>query len=315
MYLKETRYNSVSDYLVILKVSQKMSGKIMNFLKNIFSTSSKPEVEIKKGLDVYRQYLDTLSIAALLLLQSNHKTLSKIGGIPGLPEGIEWPMWKDEPLAFLCQIELSEIPDSFYRDDLPNTGVIYFFYDQKIRTWGYDPQDKGSWRVVYSHTSSAENSLRNIPEKLQKKSIYNEKFITYELMSSYPDIDDDRIESLELSEWQRGEYFDFRHGEHAEELPRHQLLGYPDAVQDADMNLQCQLVFNGIDCGDSICYNDPKAKALEVGKDDWILLLQLDSDQEANMVWVDGGKLYFWIRKDDLRNCNFENTWMILQTT
>jgi uncharacterized protein YwqG len=60
-------------------------------------------------------------------------------------------------------------------------------------------------------------------------------------------------------------------------------------------------------------YHDPKAKELESGRNDWILLLQLDSDDDTGMMWGDVGMLYFWIRKSDLIIHDFSNVWMILQ--
>ncbi|MDP3853118.1 DUF1963 domain-containing protein, partial [Phenylobacterium sp.] len=46
---------------------------------------------------------------------------------------------------------------------------------------------------------------------------------------------------------------------------------------------------------------------------DWRLLLQLDTDDEAGMMWGDVGSLYFWIRERDARIGDFSKVWMILQ--
>ena len=48
-----------------------------------------------------------------------------------------------------------------------------------------------------------------------------------------------------------------------------------------------------------------KAKQLESGIKDWRLLLELGSDENAGLIWTDFGKLYFWIREEDLRNSDF----------
>jgi uncharacterized protein YwqG len=34
----------------------------------------------------------------------------------------------------------------------------------------------------------------------------------------------------------------------------------------------------------------------EPGADDWTILLQIDLDDNAKMMWGDGGMLYVWIR-------------------
>ena len=70
---------------------------------------------------------------------------------------------------------------------------------------------------------------------------------------------------------------------------------------------------NGLYCSDASGYKDPRAKELESGAKDWRLLLQIDSDDKASMMWGDSGRLYFWIRQDDLQNKRFEKTWVILQ--
>lgn len=47
--------------------------------------------------------------------------------------------------------------------------------------------------------------------------------------------------------------------------------------------------------------------------DDWQLLMQLDSEDEAGMMWGDVGKIYFTIREQDLKSLSFDKTWMSWQ--
>ncbi|MCA9404210.1 MAG: DUF1963 domain-containing protein, partial [Candidatus Omnitrophica bacterium] len=92
-----------------------------------------------------------------------------------------------------------------------------------------------------------------------------------------------------------------------------QMFGYPNPIQQDMMQLECQLVTNGLYCGDTSGYENPRALELAKGKDDWVLLFQLDEHPPSEMVWGDAGMLYFWIRKQDLAERRFERTWMILQ--
>ncbi len=79
------------------------------------------------------------------------------------------------------------------------------------------------------------------------------------------------------------------------------------------MELECQLVTNGIWCGDQKGYEDPRVPTLEPGAADWRLLLQLDSDDNPKWMWGDAGRLYFWIREQDLAERNFSRVWCIEQ--
>ena len=51
------------------------------------------------------------------------------------------------------------------------------------------------------------------------------------------------------------------------------------------------------------------------GVQDWQLLLQLDTDPEAQMLWGIEGRCYYWIQSEALRARHFENVWFIMQWT
>jgi uncharacterized protein YwqG len=80
------------------------------------------------------------------------KTRSRLGGLPLLPDSIEWPWGRDDdgldvPLHFLAQIDCAELPRVDPR--IPATGMMFFFgrHDDK-QLWGDPkPQDDGS--VIY----------------------------------------------------------------------------------------------------------------------------------------------------------------------
>ena len=94
--------------------------------------------------------------------------------------------------------------------------------------------------------------------------------------------------------------------------PSHRMFGHSANVQ-GDMQLEAQLVTSGLYGGDPSGDNDPRAKALEAGSSDWVLLLQLDSDDRAGLMWGDAGMLYYWIRLNDLLARRFDRAWMTLQ--
>lgn len=79
------------------------------------------------------------------------------------------------------------------------------------------------------------------------------------------------------------------------------------------MELECQLVSNGIYCGSPSGYEDPRAEALRAGSMRWRLLLQVDSDDDLQVMWGDAGMLYFWVDEEAARAGRFENVWLVLQ--
>lgn len=90
------------------------------------------------------------------------------------------------------------------------------------------------------------------------------------------------------------------------------ILGYADLCQ-GSMLLQCEMIRNNIDCNDFeyLKYQDEYIDA--VG--DWILLFQVDtiSDSDFELMFGDCGRLYFYIRKEDLKEKKFENGWFVSQ--
>jgi len=80
------------------------------------------------------------------------------------------------------------------------------------------------------------------------------------------------------------------------------------------MELDCQLTTNGLDLSEGDGYADPKRDELEPGAAQWRLLLQLSSDPELGWDWSDPfGRIYIWIRADDLLAGEFARVWPIRQ--
>jgi uncharacterized protein YwqG len=283
----------------------------MSFLKRLFGRNRGGAAE-QKSIAEHMEYLNSLRQPAVALSKSDERRFSKMGGLPNLPGGLAWPQWKGKPLAFLCQLDLSELPAEPGLPEFPRTGCLYFFYDPEQSTWGFDPKDKGSWQVLYVPDNVRDCPPRDAPEHLDSSSIFREKPIAFSLLQTYPNWEDDRVRALGLSAKQFDEYVTLCTSVFMSQ-PFHYLFGHPFPIQGNDMDLECQLVSAGLYCGDRSGYESKQAEELGPRRADWTLLLQLDSDDETRMMWGDGGMLYFWIRKDDLQAGRFENCWMILQ--
>lgn len=238
--------------------------------------------------------------------------VSRIGGVPDLPRDVEWPVWNGLPLAFIAQIRLEEREDA--DSPLPLRGVLSFFYDAEQRTWGFDPADRGSWRVFH-FDDPTRLVRREPPRELPPQARYTACCVEFSQLLSLPTYGM-LIERLDMSEMEQVAYWGFPEEwadeQVGDEGPRHQLLGHPEPIQ-GEMHLECQLASNGLYCGDASYRDHPRYAELEPGAGDWTLLLQIDSDDAAGMMWGDVGMIYYWIRRKDLARGAFERVWLVLQ--
>lgn len=240
---------------------------------------------------------------------------SKLGGLPLLPSGFEWPRSQARPLDFLLQIDCVEVAPIDGQGMLPMSGLLTFFYDLENQPWGFDPRQLDGFRVMLIDDSDLVSTPLPGPELLP-----HELMLQFGPGLTLPHIgsrDYARFEAeahLRDEEWDK--YFDFLPAYELQCYPpesgRHRMLGHSANVQ-GDMQLEAQLVTNGLYCGNATGWKDPRAKLLEPGAGDWLLLLQLDSDDRQDLMWGDMGMLYFWIRQNDLKAQRFDKTWMTLQ--
>jgi len=239
---------------------------------------------------------------------------SKIGGCPDLPPNQSFPKWKGVPLSFLAQINLADISIFNTASELPSSGIISFFYSATQETWGYDPKHKGSWQVFY-FSDLKKLQRTKFPHDLPDEGHYLANTISFFEEWTLPPFRSSIRESLEFTPEERKEYINFEHllEKQDQNKMKNRIWGHPDAIQ-GDMQLQCQLVTNGIYCGDAKAREHPRYNELEPGSKDWELILQLDSEEDnARMCWGDVGRVYFWIHKTALANREFEKTWFQLQ--
>ena len=249
--------------------------------------------------------------------------ISKVGGIPDLPPGWAWPRSKkgkenqeESPLSFLAQIDLAEVTGHDLEKCLPSTGHLFFFYDYVNSPWGFDPDDRGSWSVQYFDGAPAQLRRAPVPDGFNDDCLFNECRLVFGQELTLPADGASQLLPLRMSEEEKEHYVELEdalHGCCDEAHWSNRLLGYPDSVQDPNMHVECQLAANGINVGDPSGFQHPRVPELASGADNWRLLLQLDSVDEAAMMWGDCGMLYFWIEIDRLARKDFSNVWLILQ--
>lgn len=240
---------------------------------------------------------------------------SRIGGGPDVPPGFEWPTHNGRPLDFMLQINLADLQGLASELDLPADGVLALFYDAEEQPWGFDPSDRTGHRVyVFSDGNLRRLDAPHPDTALPPSSLAFHR--SWSLPHPYSDDCEAMLETLKATgiDLDEEDYEALAEalGQYGGPVPghRHALGGYQQNIQ-GDMKLEAQLVSHGISCGDPDGYEDPRRAELEDGAQDWTLLLQLDSDDDA--MWGDAGMLYLWIRKQDLAARDVSRTWLSLQ--
>lgn len=256
------------------------------------------------------------------------KGTSKIGGKPDLPKDFQWFYYNGEdykkivenrPLSFLMQINCEEVHKYDKESLLPEKGMLYFFYELFTMTWGFSPQDRGSAKVFYYDGEIEDLVPADFPEDMEEDCIIPESKINFESMNDYP-IDfldyydpDDSDEEMDRKEKE----FEKELDELGYKADTTKLLGHPELIQ-GEYWEECEGV-----AGKNIYYgsapikygSDEVKKSIKENAKDWILLMQVSELEigDYGLYFGDSGKIYFNIRKEDLKNKNFDNVWLILQ--
>ena len=238
-------------------------------------------------------------------------TNSRLGGKPSVPKDFEWPEDSKGPLSFIAQVKI--LKDRAYPGLKPSSDyLLSFFYNNY--NWGFSQSDKDTFRV-YKFSLDQKLELRNPPKLEKKKALfgliskepvvkaYKACTVESEVVPSLPmEID---IESFTDADWDN--YFEL-----TEDIDSgHKMFGYPEQIQ-GEIELECEYVARGYEPMQKV--DAKELKEIEVAKNRWQLLLQIDSDTEnSNMMWGDGGKLYFMIDQIDLEKEIFSDCWLISQ--
>lgn len=250
---------------------------------------------------------------------------SKFGGCPDVPKGFEWPVFetdtyddsqvKQRPLAFLAQFDCAQLAKLDRDGLLPQTGVLSFFYELDSQRWGYDPKDRGCARVFWFEGSLERGEF---PAELAEEFRLPELSVELSGAADAPDFQD-ACPALEY-DWTANDYraFDQARRELGMDYPanRSQLLGWPDLIQN-NMTLECELVDRGYYLGGSweeIPLEERSALRTPSIRE-WQLLFQLDTVEHGDfeLMFGDCGRIYFYIRREDLAQRRFDRVWLVQQ--
>lgn len=241
--------------------------------------------------------------------------VSKMGGLPDLPKDVDWFRQEltDIPLSFICQINFAEVKSFDTEDKLPASGILYFFYDCSMdgMPWGFDPKDADGKVVYYYDGDLSELERQEPPEDIEENGcVFGAAELRFDNAIDLPDLESPAGEALALTEDDREKYWELMDEQSGSLINK--LLGHSNNIQ-GGMELECELVTNGLYCGDPSGYKEGRALGLDKNTGHWNLLLQVDSNEDIGMMWGDCGRLYLWITDEDLAAKNFEDSWLILQ--
>ncbi|MEU1664266.1 YwqG family protein [Streptomyces sparsogenes] len=231
--------------------------------------------------------------------------VGRLGGLPRLPDGVEWPVWEGHgPLAFVAVVDCAALPREALDIPLPEDGLLAFFYygdeDDDALVDAADPDTWAGARVLHLPPGSAAAPERPAPAGITP---YPEVDLTVHTALSAPDFDSLALTAA-FGEGELPDAFQRAVWQHQSGVA-HQIGGHAQSVQTA-VEIE---VAHGALGGREVSWEDPRIEKEAQG---WVLLAQFDSDEAADMMWGDAGALYWLIRPDDLAAGRFERamfTW------
>jgi hypothetical protein len=99
-----------------------------------FLTKSAEEDKIQSMDALGDKHGRAQSRIALRPVWPQRPTQSWFGGVPSLPEGMDWPSFDGSPASFLAQISLDGLPETLWQGIGPRHGWLVFFTDPQCCT-------------------------------------------------------------------------------------------------------------------------------------------------------------------------------------
>jgi hypothetical protein len=236
---------------------------------------------------------------------------TRLGGSPLLAFGMSWPRNAlDIPLAFVAQVDLSELValSSHYR--LPESGILSFFADCDLLMHVKSAAGEADTRVVYTPAREIGDHNAQSPTDLPEAAAFGEIWVRPFVEVSIPGPESPQVTALDLTVQERRLYNDlmvklsddallpFRAG------AIHRFLGHPWPIQ-WDVSARAKRTVTDRRVG------QPPA----AGDSAFILLLQVRDDALAGMQWgSEGGVAYFMIPSEALANGDFAQSLLVMQS-
>jgi uncharacterized protein YwqG len=270
--------------------------------------------------------------------------VSKFGGLPDLPAGMEWPIFRPPPgfrrdpednvisipprehldppeftpIPMMAQIRLSDVAPFDVAGELPASGWLWFFSDAHgmYELYGVDMYKFAAWssKVLYCPDEHVALQRRQPPGQLPPERPFKARALRFRKDVCVPQYEtcwlgeNDRRkgpEKLILTSAEMRRYIDLRNDLRGPGA-WHRLLGYSDDAQP-------MLMERGYGDSRSVLFPEqPDWNSMSEAEQyaemrSGRLLLQIGSEGDINPGrWGRGG---FFIREDDLRRRRFDRVW------
>lgn len=249
---------------------------------------------------------------------------TRFGGKPDVPKDFRWDYYEGDgsdgevrkrPLSFIAQFNLEEMSKYDTEKLLPEKGLLSFFYEADSMCAGYDPKHKGCAKVYYFEDISKLEPM-DFPDEIEDYFRYPAMGIKARQEDSYQDYGDFLLQKDKMIEcWD-----DYDRAAKALKInvpdTSSKLLGWPDIIQD-NMTVECELVDRGYYLGGSWNKVTPRdmQEAEQSSLKNWLLLFQLDSvtEDDFELMFGDCGRIYYYIKREDLEAGRFDKVWLIMQ--
>lgn len=163
--------------------------------------------------------------------------------------------------------------------------------------------DHDAYKVLYFDGDVKELKRTPYPKKTEDYSPLPSYKINFEEIFTFPE----EFDGGEFNEEESENYYEFRGSvietSHENELstyPMHYMLGEPYNIQNH--------VFEEIVYYEHKEKLDWYSKEVNEASKQMVLLFQMDSDDDLNVMWGDAGIIYFCISQHDLQKQNFDKT-------
>lgn len=208
---------------------------------------------------------------------------SKVGGMPYLPKGMNWPAGPDgRALTFLVQINFAETPALA---PFPTQGILQFYInDDDLYGMDFDDgENPDSFRVLY-HPEVQKNAA-SLQTKLPVTD-WDDSMLPHHPDESYPLLFGLAEEVAPITDYRFYQHFgsDF-------------FRQFGEKEWDVMAELEKSVRAQGHKIGGYAYFTQDDPRRPE---DPMLLLLQLDSDERMDLMWGDMGVGHFFIREKDL---------------